>query len=98
MGRFNEIIAKNDLVLVDFFATWCQPCKMMHPVLIQLKERLGDKIRIIKVDIDKNPETANRFQVQSVPTLLLFKKGELKWRQSGALPFHELLTVLQNHL
>lgn len=98
METFKEIIEKDQLVLVDFFATWCQPCKMMHPVLVQLKERLGDNIRIVKVDIDKNPDTANAYRIQSVPTLLLFRKGELKWRQSGAIALPDLLSVVNTHL
>lgn len=98
METFKEIIEKDQLVLVDFFATWCQPCKMMHPALVQLKERLGDNIRIVKVDIDKNPDTANAYRIQSVPTLLLFRKGELKWRQSGAIALPDLLSVVNTHL
>ena len=85
MENFNDIIKSDALTLVDFFATWCGPCKMMHPVLEQLKEDLGDSIRIIKLDVDKNEELAMQHRIQSVPTLMLFKKGEVIWRQSGAM-------------
>lgn len=98
MNRFKEIIETEPLVLVDFFATWCQPCRMMHPVLVELKERLGEKIRIVKVDIDKNREAADAFRIQSVPTLLLFKNGETAWRQSGAASLPALLSVIRPHL
>lgn len=81
-------------VLVDFFATWCQPCKMMHPVLEEVKARLGDKIRIIKVDVDKHRQTAAGYQIQSVPTLMLFRNGEVLYRQSGAMSRNELLALL----
>ncbi len=94
METFNDVISGDKLVLVDFFATWCQPCKMMHPVLEEAKRILGDKIRIIKVDIDKYGDTAARYQVQSVPTLMLFRKGEMLHRQSGAISRVELMALL----
>ncbi len=94
MESFNDIISGEGLTLVDFFATWCGPCKMMHPILEQLKEKMGDGIRIIKVDIDRNTETAQRYAVQSVPTLMLFRKGEQLWRQSGAMPLTSLLSAI----
>ena len=80
MENFNDIIKSDALTLVDFFATWCGPCKMMHPVLEQLKEDLGDSIRIIKLDVDKNEELAMQHRIQSVPTLMLFRNGEVIWR------------------
>ena len=80
MENFNDIIKSDALTLVDFFATWCGPCKMMHPVLEQLKEELGDSIRIIKLDVDKNEELAMQHRIQSVPTLMLFRNGEVIWR------------------
>ena len=94
METFKEVIAGDQLVLVDFYATWCQPCRMMHPVLEQLKQVLGDKIRIIKVDVDKYSETAHQYQIQSVPTLILFRRGLQVWRGSGAVSKAELLSVV----
>ena len=94
MESFKDIIGQETLTLVDFFATWCQPCKMMHPVLVQLKEQMGDKIRIVKVDIDKNADTANAYRIQSVPTLILFQNGEIKWRQSGAISLPDLKSAI----
>ncbi|MCF0199069.1 MAG: thioredoxin [Bacteroidaceae bacterium] len=98
MATFNSIIATEPLVLVDFFATWCQPCKTMHPVLDQLKQQLGTQIRILKVDIDKNEAVASHYGVQSVPTLFLFHNGELVWRQSGAQPLSALKAVVRPYL
>ena len=94
METFNEVITSDKPVLVDFFATWCQPCKMMHPVLEDVKARLGDRIRIIKVDVDKHQEVAASYQIQSVPTLMLFRNGEVLCRQSGAMSRNELLSLL----
>ena len=82
---FGEIINGSTPVLVDFSAEWCGPCKMMKPVLEQLHQQMGDKLRILKIDIDKSPVAANAYQVQSVPTLMLFQKGKSLWRQSGVL-------------
>lgn len=98
METFNEIINGEQPVLVDFFATWCQPCKMMHPVLEQVKAALGDRIRIIKVDVDRNSQTANQYRVQSVPTLMLFRRGETLWRGSGAMPKADLLATIDPFL
>ena len=98
METFNDVISGSQPVLVDFFATWCQPCQMMHPVLEQVKEVLGDRIRIIKVDVDKYGSTAQQFRVQSVPTLMLFKQGEVLWRKSGAMPKTELLATIDQYL
>ena len=95
MENFNEIINSEQLTLIDFFATWCGPCKMMHPVLEQLKDELGESIRIIKIDVDKNNSLAMNYRVQSVPTLMLFRKGEMLWRQSGALPLSALKKVIE---
>ena len=94
MENFNDIINSEQLTLVDFFATWCGPCKMMHPVLEQLKDELGESIRIIKIDVDKNNGLAMNYRVQSVPTLMLFRKGEMLWRQSGALPLSSLKDLI----
>ena len=84
--------------LVDFFATWCQPCKMMHPILEQVKAVLGDRIRIIKVDVDKYGVTASRYGIQSVPTLMLFRHGEVLWRTSGVMQKSELLATIDPFL
>ena len=97
MENFNDIINGEGLTLVDFFATWCGPCKMMHPVLEQLKEELGESIRIIKIDVDKNNSLAMNYRVQSVPTLMLFRKGEMLWRQSGALRLNDLKAVVSQY-
>ena len=91
MEKFNEMINGEQLTLVDFFATWCGPCKMMHPILEQLKEKMGDNIRILKVDVDKNEALSIQYRIQSVPTLMLFKKGEMLWRQSGAMSLNDLM-------
>ena len=91
MEKFNEMINDEQLTLVDFFATWCGPCKMMHPILEQLKEKMGDDIRILKVDVDKNEALSMQYRIQSVPTLMLFKKGEMLWRQSGAMSLKDLM-------
>lgn len=98
METFNDVIHSDRLVLVDFFATWCQPCQMMHPVLEQVKATLGERIRIVKVDVDKYTDTAARFRVQSVPTLMLFRRGEVLWRSSGALSRTDLLVTLDPFL
>lgn len=97
MEKFNDIINSNQLTLVDFFATWCGPCKQMHPVLEQLKADLGDNIRIIKVDVDKNGPLAATYRIQSVPTLMLFRAGEMLWRQSGAMSLADLKNLLASH-
>ena len=94
MENFNDIINSEQLTLVDFFATWCGPCKMMHPVLEQLKDEMGENIRIIKIDVDKNNSLAMNYRVQSVPTLMLFRKGEMLWRQSGALRLNDLKAIV----
>lgn len=94
MEKLSDIIQSSQLTLVDFYATWCCPCRMMHPVLEQLKKELGDSIRIVKVDVDKNEAVAMQMRIQSVPTLMIFKEGEMKWRQSGAMPSSELKRVI----
>lgn len=97
MENFNEIINSDKPVLVDFFATWCGPCKMMHPVLEELHEKVGEKARILKVDIDKNEQLAAVYNIRSVPTIMVFKNGELKWRASGVQPITTLEQVLQEN-
>ena len=91
---FQEMIQSEKPVLVDFFAEWCGPCKMMSPILKEVKEKMGDNATIIKIDVDKNPQAANHYQVQGVPTLMIFKKGEVLWRQSGVVPKGNLISVL----
>ena len=98
METFNDVISADRLVLVDFFATWCGPCKAMHPVLENLKQQLGDRLRIIKVDVDKHQQTAAQYGVQAVPTLMLFRSGRQLWRQSGALPLPQLMAVVNGYL
>lgn len=98
METFNDVISADRLVLVDFFATWCQPCKMMHPVLEQVKEALGDKVRVIKVDVDKHGQTAAQYGIQGVPTLMLFRKSEILWRQSGLMARADLLAAVNPFL
>ena len=94
MEKLSDIIKSGQLTLVDFFATWCGPCKTMHPVLEQLKKELGDSIRIVKVDVDKNEAIAMQMRIQSVPTLMLFQSGEMKWRQSGAMSLADLKATI----
>jgi len=98
METFNDVISSDQLVLVDFFATWCGPCKAMHPILEELKQQLGDRIRILKVDVDRYQHTAMQYRVQSVPTLMLFRSGQQLWRQSGAMPLQQLMSVITPHL
>lgn len=98
METFYDVVSGNQLVLVDFFATWCQPCKMMHPILKQVKDILGERIRIIKIDVDTHNTLSQKYQIQSVPTLMLFRKGEVLWRTSGAIQKAELLSTIDPFL
>ena len=95
MENFKDVISGNTLILVDFYATWCRPCQMMHPVLEQVKAALGDKIRILKIDVDKHQDLAMEYGIRSVPTLMLFRNSEILYRQSGAMSKAELLSLLE---
>jgi thioredoxin 1 len=97
-SSFNDIISSNQAVLVDFHADWCGPCKMLAPVLKQVKEELKETIRIVKIDVDKNQILANKYQVRGVPTMILFKNGKQLWRQSGVLQKNDIITVIKQHL
>jgi thioredoxin 1 len=97
MASFQEIINSNTPTLVDFSAEWCGPCKMMAPILKEAASMLGEEAKIIKVDVDKNQQAAAAYQVQSVPTLILFKKGEIKWRQSGVVQANQLVQIIRQN-
>lgn len=96
MATFNELINDKTPLLVDFSAEWCGPCKMMAPILEETAKSMGDAVRIIKVDVDKNPQAAAAYQIQGVPTLILFREGKILWRQSGVVPSHELIKTIQS--
>ena len=98
MKPFSELIQSSKPVLVDFHAEWCGPCKMMPPILKQVKSKLQDQVTIIKVDVDKNPEAARAYSVQGVPTLIVFKDGQVKWRQSGVVQANQLEQVISQYL
>ncbi len=98
MSKFNELINSSTPLLVDFSAEWCQPCKMMPPILKQVKQQLGDKVKIIKVDVDKNQAVAQKFMIQNVPTLMIFKGGQTVFRQAGVLQAGQIVQELNKHV
>ena len=97
MEKFSEIINGNTPVLVDFFAEWCGPCKAMKPVLDEVKRKLGDKVRIIKIDVDKNNALSQTLDIRSVPTIILYRNGKILWRTSGARPLNELIEAVERN-
>lgn len=98
MASFNQIVQQKVPVLVDFKADWCAPCKMMAPILKQVKQNFKDQIKIIKIDIDKNPAVAQKYTVRSVPTMILFKEGKAVWRQSGVIQANQIISIVNTHL
>ncbi|WCM42951.1 thioredoxin [Flavobacterium sp. CBA20B-1] len=94
---FQEIINQDKPILVDFFAEWCGPCKMQAPILEELKQRMGEKAAIIKIDVDKNQQVAAQYQIRSVPTMIIFKNSAVKWRQSGVFSANELERLLNEN-
>ena len=98
MASFKEILQSDKATLIDFHATWCGPCKTMSPILDQVKKELGDQIRILKIDVDKNPSAAQTFNVRGVPTFVLYKSGEMKWRQSGEQDANTLIGIIQQYV
>ena len=99
MEKFEELIDSEQLVLVDYYATWCGPCKMIHPILDELKKRMGDRIKIVKIDVDvpANRQSVYAYQIQSVPTLMLFKQGRMLWRQSGVIRVEQLQEIAEKY-
>ncbi len=97
MNSFEELISSQKPVLVDFYATWCGPCKMMAPILEDVKKTVGDKATIVKIDVDQHQELSMQYNVQSVPTLMLFKNGELLWREAGVHQAQDIVNLLSKH-
>lgn len=97
MEKFDDLIQSKNPVLVDFFAEWCGPCKMMKPILEELKQQLGDDVQIVKIDVDKDEDLAELYRIQSVPTLVIFKEGEVVWRESGVVQVKELKAMIEKY-
>ncbi len=98
MANFKDVVEGETPVLVDFYATWCGPCQMMPPILDEVKSHFKDKVRILKIDVDKNPKVAAAFQVRGVPSLFIFKNGKPVWQESGVIPARNLIQILNQHL
>ncbi|MDQ0109429.1 thioredoxin [Chitinophaga terrae (ex Kim and Jung 2007)] len=98
MENLQAILQSPTPVLIDCYATWCGPCKMVPPILREIKDKLGDSLRILQIDIDKNQQLAAQWQISSVPTLMLFKDGKLLWRQSGVVPAHQLIPIVREKI
>ncbi|MFN8260568.1 MAG: thioredoxin [Chitinophagales bacterium] len=94
---FSDYIKEDKPVLVDFYADWCGPCKVMHPILEELKAKMNDDVTVLKINVDKNARVASKYQIQSIPTLILFKNGQIKWRQSGVVPSAQLQKIIAQH-
>ena len=97
MSKFGDLLNRSDIVLVDFFAEWCGPCKTLAPILSNVSKRVGTKAKIIKIDVDKNQGIASKLNVRGVPTLVLYKKGEQVWRQSGVVPENDLVRLIEQY-
>ena len=97
-SSFDKIINSNTPVLIDFFADWCGPCKMLAPILKQVKDELGEELKVVKIDVDKNQALATKYQVKGVPTMMLFKGGKQLWRQSGVLQKNDIISIIRPHL
>jgi thioredoxin 1 len=96
MSSFAELIEGDKPVLIDFYADWCQPCKMMAPILKEVAQKMGDRVKILKIDVDRNPKLAQSLQIQGVPTLVIYRYGKSVWRQSGVVPAHALIPLLED--
>ena len=98
MANFTELIKQSDLVLVDFYADWCGPCKMMSPVLTEVKKHFNDKLKVLKINVDNNQSLSAKLQVRGVPTLMLYKSNQQVWRQSGVVDANQLISLVNSHL
>ena len=97
-AKFNDLINSSTPVLIDFHALWCGPCKAQSPIIKEVAETLGDNVKVIKIDIDKNPAIANKYQIRAVPTLALFQNGKMLWSQAGMMSKHQILAVIESNV